>query len=520
MSPFVDVLSVRSVRDAGAMGDGVTMDTSSIQDAIDACGVDHGGTVYFPAGTYLSGTLRLKDGVTLYLAAGATLLGSDSLDDYVLDDAQTDNFYSECLLYAHGAKNIGVSGPGEVDGQGSCFPRGSEGLPPPDDADAYPTDAEVCTRPVLARFSDCASVVLADVTLRNSPHFAVTLVRCKDITIRGLRVETRANHNGDGVQLIHCSDVFVSDTRMSCSDDCIPIYGSACNIVITNSVFSSDWAVFRIGLSGTGEFKNIAISNCVIHDTFGCAVKMQQVGGGVFENILFDNLIMDNVTGPISLRLAQWRGWRLELDHIPPVGAFRNVRFSNITARVPEDSLPRDYDELRSCISITGLPGHPIEGLTFSNVHVTFAGGGTAVEAARCDIPELETHYPEYFMFGTLPAYGMYARHTRGLTLHNVTFNLERPDFRPALVCDDVEDLELEGFRAEGHPEAPVLVRLHQTRCAFIHGCRPLSRVRAFVRIEGSDSSDILLVGNDLRKAKAQIVLGRGARPQCAEERD
>lgn len=515
MTSQTDFVNIFSVRDSGAKGDGVMMDTPSIQAAIDTCAADHGGTVYFPAGTYLSGTLTLKDNVTLYLSAEATLLGSDNVDDYAVDDPDVSGLYRECLLYARGAKNIGLAGPGVIDGQGRAFPHGAEGLPPPEDVDTFPADAETYVRPALARFTDCAGVALTDVTLQNSAHFAVTLVRGEDVKIRGVRVETHANQNGDGFQLIHCRNVFISDTWMSCSDDCIPMYGSAHNIVITNSVFSSSWAAFRFGLSGSGEFKGITISNCVIHDTFGCAIKMQQVGGGVFEDILFDNLVMDNVTGPISLRLAQWRGWRLELEQIPPVGTFRNVQFSNIRARVPEHSLPRDYNELRSCLNITGLPGHPVEGITFSNVHITYAGGGTAEEAARRNIPELETHYPEYFMFGTLPAYGMYVRHARGLTLHNVTFDLEQPDLRPALVCDDVENLELDGFRAEGNPKADALVRLHQTREAFIHGCRPLSQVSAFVRVEGPDSRDILLVGNDLRKAETDVEVVNGATEQA-----
>ena len=213
---------------------------------------------------------------------------------------------------------------------------------------------------------------------------------------------------------------------------------------------------------------------------------------GSFEDIRFNNLVMDNVTGPISLRLALWRGWGVLRETLPPYGTFRNVSFSNIRARVPENSQPRDYEvpstpgELRQCLNITGLPGHPIEGITFENVHITYYGGGTAEEAARTDIPEMADYYPEYHMFGTLPAYGFYIRHARDIVLRNVTLDFENTDLRPAIVCDDVIDLELDSVRAQGHSDADALIRLQNTRGAFIHGCRPTSDVNTFVKVVGS----------------------------------
>ncbi|GAG89580.1 unnamed protein product, partial [marine sediment metagenome] len=139
--------------------------------------------------------------------------------------------------------------------------------------------------------------------------------------------------------------------------------------------------------------------------------------------ITFSNLVMDNVTGPVSMRLGGYLGYLRERKESLPIGTFRNVLISNIRARVAENSkpiFPNDghEGEQRSCISITGIPGHNIEGITLSNIHITFPGGGTRQEAARRQIPELRDEYPEYFMFGILPCYGLYARHVTGLTLH------------------------------------------------------------------------------------------------------
>jgi hypothetical protein len=112
--------------------------------------------------------------------------------------------------------------------------------------------------------------------------------------------------------------------------------------------------------------------------------------------------------------------------------------------------VPADPGELRSCISITGQPDHPVENIVFSDVSVTFPGGGTAEEAARTDIPDLRDTYPEYYMFGVLPAYGLFAQHVRGLSLNNVRFDLAAPDMRPATVYKDVKELKESGFQAVG----------------------------------------------------------------------
>jgi hypothetical protein len=189
----------------------------------------------------------------------------------------------------------------------------------------------------------------------------------------------------------------------------------------------------------------------------------------------------------------------------------RNVQFQNIRATVPAVSMqgtpyeaawrnvPKLLGMKRSCIQLMGTPGTTIENVMFSDVHVTFPGGGTAEEAARRDIPELERQYPASYMFGILPAYGLYARHVRGLSLHNVHFDFATPDLRPALVCDDVEDLELQNFRASAQNEAESLARLVNVRRANIANSRPLGPVRQFLQLEQTPPAEVLLNGNDLR---------------------
>jgi hypothetical protein len=150
-------------------------------------------------------------------------------------------------------------------------------------------------------------------------------------------------------------------------------------------------------------------------------------------------------------------------------------------------------------MGIAGLPGHPVENVVLENIHVTYPGGGTLEEARRADIPERESAYPENTTFGVLPAYGFYMRHAKGITLCDVRLELEKPDLRPALMCDDVEDLELMGFKAPMFGDEP-LIRLRQTRVALIQNSRPLSEAANFLRVEGDQSRDVALLSNDLRR--------------------
>ena len=234
------------------------------------------------------------------------------------------------------------------------------------------------------------------------------------------------------------------------------------------------------------------------------------------QDLVFSNIVMENVVAPITLRLGGWQTdpgmtWSVQGDEGWEKGVLRNVRFHNIRATVPAVSMqgtkheaawrnvPKLAGMKRSCIHLVGTPRTTIENVAFNGVHVTFPGGGTAEEGRRRDVPELERTYPASYMFGVLPAYGLYARHVRGLSLHQVRFGLAAPDLRPAVVCDDVADLELNGFSAAGHPAAESLVRLANVRQAFITASRPLSPVPVFVAAENMGERELSLQNNDLR---------------------
>jgi len=260
-------------------------------------------------------------------------------------------------------------------------------------------------------------------------------------------------------------------------------------------------AAIRIGPDALENIERVSVSNCVIRDTRLNGIKIQESFGARIGDLVFSNIVMDRVVGPISLRLAGWRcenawfSYVFERDFDDSnweAGKLENVLFENIRARTTTDC-----DWLRKeAISITGAGKARPRGITFSNVDVTFMGGGTAEEGTRRGVPDCAHDYPELGMFGVLPAYGLYIHHADEIVLNNVRFRVESEDRRPAIVCDDVQDLELAGFKAQGHPESEALIRLENTRRAFVSGCRPLGEVKTFVRVEGAASAGIDLHGN------------------------
>jgi hypothetical protein len=510
-------MATTSVRDFGAKGDGVTLDTAAIQAAIDAATGEGGGTVHLDPGSYLIGTITLKDNVTLNVGQGARILGSTSPADYpgpLLSPGMKDYVeHDYCLIHARGASHISLTGEGCVDGQGGAFKAGTEGFNF-EDFSAAP-DAKPFIRPSLLGFQGCTNVEISDLTLQHAAAWCCNLDGCKDLRIRGVRLHNRANQNNDGFDVCNCEDVTISDCHIDCGDDAIALKGGGQRIVVTNCIISTRWAAVRIGPESLNPFRDITVSNCVIHDTYGAAIKIQEVEGGVMENISFDNLEMDHVTGPISMRLGGYLGWRNERKESLPIGKLRNIRFSNIHAIVSDNAYPRPHEvpafpgEKLSCLTITGVPGFFVENVSFTGLHLTFPGGGTTDHAQR-EIPEMRDHYPEYHMFGTPPAYGIYVRHVKGLTFQDVTLDTTAPDLRPALVGEDVEDLEFSGFRAAGSG-ASALLRLRDARGVYLHGCRPLNEVPLFLSVEGAASQGILMQANDLHRAGQDCELSSDA---------
>jgi polygalacturonase len=488
-----------SVRDFGAAGDGVTLDTKALQDAIDTCARGGGGTLHFPAGTYLSGTLFLKSRVTLHLDAGATLRGSRDLRDYPSTvpalRSYTDNYTERSLIYAENVDQIGIAGRGVIDGQGAAF-KG-----------AYKV------RPYLLRFISCRDVSMRDVTIKDSPMWVQHYLACDGVLIDGIRVTSTCNGNNDGIDIDGCQRVRIANCDIRSGDDAIVLKSTLdrpCrNVAITNCLLSSDCNAFKLGTESNGGFENIVLDNCTMYDTGLAGIALELVDGGTLDRVSISNVTMHNVRGAIFIRLGN-RARPFKEGMAPPgFGQLRRVRISHVQAVGANDI---------GC-SITGLPGHPAEDIALEDVSLSFSGGGKAEDAQKT-VPEQETKYPEYSMFGRLPAYGFCCRHVRGLRLSRVQLAVAKPDARPSLICDDVADLEVCAWRAASATKANPLVVFNEVQDAFLHGCRAPAGTGAYLRVDGKGSGRIRLVANDLTAAEQIVTLGPGVDPAAVVTQD
>jgi polygalacturonase len=404
------------VQEFGASGDGRKLDTGAIQSAIDNCAKAGGGTVWFPAGLYRSGTLKLKSRVNLHLAEGSRLQGSTDLADYPVTVAAfrsyTDNYTDKSLLYGENLDSVSITGAGTIDGSGAAF------------------KGPYKVRPFLIRFVSCRNITLRDITIENSPMWVQHYLACDDVHLSGLRVRSRVNANNDGIDIDCCDRVRISDCDISSGDDAIVLKSTAArpcrDVVVSNCVLSSACNAFKLGTETNGGFQNIAVSNCTVYDTRLAGIALEIVDGGTLDGVVVSNMAMRNVHAPLFVRLGDRARPFKEGDASPGVGSLGNVVIQSVHA---------SGAGITGC-ALTGLPGHPIRDITLRDISIVSAGGGTETDAKR-RIPESADRYPEYSMFGTLPAHGLYIRHARGTVLENVRCSTSAPDARPAIVRDD-----------------------------------------------------------------------------------
>ncbi len=430
------------VKDFGAINTGLQITTRQLQNAIDSCSIRGQGSVFFPAGIYLTGTLILKSGVHLELEEGAKILGSAEEKEYLILSPQyknnTDRQVNKSLFYAEKADCISMTGKGIIDFQGNHPAYLNTGNNDP-------------RRPFGIRFISCKNIYMNGLFLLNSPQWMQHYLDCENVLLENLTVFNHAHQNNDGIDIDGCRNVYVRNCRVDSDDDaiCLKSNGpSLCeNILIEHCIASSHCNALKLGTETTGGFRNIIYRNCKVvpsvtgtHHINGNATTITAItliitDGGVMENIWMDSIEATDCVTPLYVTLGNRSRKHMDGVEIPGIGSIKNIKISNVkaTGAGPMAS------------SVTGLDdSHRIKNIALENISIELTQGGKS-EDSKTDMNKLfiekKPIYPSSHVWGNLPSYGFYFRYIDELKISNVKLVLKCKDPREAIIFEDCRDV-------------------------------------------------------------------------------
>lgn len=494
------------VRRFGAVADGKKKNTQEIAKAIAAASAAGGGTIYFGPGQYLTGPIRLRNNITLFIDAGAVVKFSPDFDDYLpmvrsrWEGTEVMNFSP--LIYGENVENVAIQGRGTLDGQGEAwwrffremkadfektgkwktdskwqreFARVNPKLELPDDPQRLKTGF---LRPPFIQLLDCKNLSIQDVTIRNSPFWNINPVYCDNVTVRGVTIKSPENApNTDGINPESCRNVHISDSHIDVGDDCITIKSGrdgqarrinrpAENHTITNCTMLRGHGGVVIGSEMSGGVRDIAISNCVFDGTDrGIRIKSTRGRGGVVENIRVSNIAVRNIRDEaITLNLYYTNAPPEPFSERTP--RFRNIHISGVTGTAAQAGL------------LLGLPESRVENVTITDV---------SLKAKQ----------------------GFVIRDAKDIHLRSVRVDT---DEGPAVLAERAEGLSLSEVTTSSPHAAVPVIDLLDAKGAFVRGCMAPAGADPFIRIRGAASQSVAIEGNYLLGVKAAVSIGKEVR--------
>ncbi len=476
----------------GAVRDTQTVSTAAIQAAIDSCYRQGGGTVHFPPGDYCSGTIVLKDNVTLYLETGATLYASRNIDDYrmPLEDAPR-----PILIYANGARNIRIMGHGTISGRARHVYEDLRSV------DRFIKDITENARQAgiemkryyivppdvgLVVLSKCEGISIENVSLVESSFWTLHLVRSERIFIRGVYIfsDLEKGVNADGIDINSCKDVMITDCNVTTGDDAIVVkswYTKPCeNVTVSNCILSSSSTALKLGTESNGDFKHIQFSNCVVRNSNrGLSIVVRS--GARVENVLFSDITVE-----CKRRHFNWWG------NADPIWVYLDRRNANVKAGYIKDVVFSNIIAHGMGTSkIECLEGTRIENLQLNNVQLYMQAEDKADKRAD---------------------HALEVSHVKDLRLQDVSIRWSseqtEPKWKSALSFSNVDGLIIDRFSgsqglADG--DDPV-IELIDVSNALITACTPDCNTSTLVRVTGERSQNILLKDNDpFQKAEVEL---------------
>ena len=463
---------VYNIRNYGAVADSQTVNTKAIQAAIDKCS-ETGGEVLIPEGIFVSGTLYLKSNVTLHVAEGGVLKGSRHFADYPDNEVKYKNafthsaggkpFSNKALLFAEAVTGITLTGKGTIDGSGDSpeFSLGNDNIP------------ASRLRPCMLLIIDSKKITVQNLFLTNPAYWLQNYLGCDGLRLTGLKIYNQSNYNQDGMD-IDARNVLVENCTIDTDDDGIcfkshdrnrPVE----NAIVRNCTIASNCNAIKFGTMSVGGLKNVTITHCVIHKASADRIRhwqqqlkfidqpvtvisglaLEEVDGGVIENITVSDIRMSDVQTPVFIVLGN-RGRPQVGDETQPVGRIHHILIKNITASTHS----------KMAGSITAYPGQYISDVQLENITIQTMGKGTSEEAGM-PLQEAPKAYPENRMYGQVyPASGLYVRHVSGLTLSKVSLTVRSADYRPAVILDDVMDSNIKLLKMQAPAGGTPAIRL------------------------------------------------------------
>jgi len=496
----------------GAKADGKTLDSNAINAAIDHAYDAGGGIVYVGPGIYLCGTVVLKSSVTLYLEAGAVLLGSKDVNQYTPQhgSSASGDTGAKHLLFARDAEDVTIMGAGVIDGQGKSFwvPSDRKQVAP---EDRWKDVATLYWKPLprispMIELANCNRLHIEHIRVENASGWTMRLNNCSNVVVDGISLKNPVyGINVDGIDVMNCRDVRIANCSIETADDAICLKSEkvdgdivpACrNITVTNCIMTGCCNGFKIGTGTAGAFENITFSNSIIYNDdvdlnarIISGICLEMVDGGSVEGVVVVGIRMQRTRTPIFLRL----GNRTSRSN-GQAGTLRGITISDVLATGAV-----------ATSSIVGIPGYDIEDVTLANVRIETMEETQAAWLAR-PIPEQIKSYPESRMFGRLPAWGLYCRHVRGLRLRDLSLSSPAPQATPVLVCDDVKQVEISGLRATCPSQSASSVEFQNVQGAWIRDTQATAGAPSLLHASGSSSAGLLVTGCDLRGVREAIT--------------
>jgi polygalacturonase len=412
----------------GAKGDGTTKDTVALQNVIDSLPAS-GGTVYLHDGTFMTGTLRLRSNLTLFIDPTATLKGSPDVADFPAQAPPTSNInLIECrraLLYAEGANNVTIDGGGTIDGNGS--------LP----QYAVNSGGTEVNRPIMFWPVQTSNIMVRNVYFHDGAVWGIVPFECSKVTFDNVYVDSMASGNRDGIDVVDSSDVTIRHTVLHTDDDSIcPKSGvakSIKNLVVHDTAITKSGRAngIKLGTTSYGALQDSTFTDVLIKNVDKGGISIESPDGALVKNVTFQRIEIDRSGAPFFLLLEN-RG-RVPTGSPRKIGTIDGVHFIDVRATNTMSSIGSPImgfvqDGVR----------HPLQNITFANVDVEFPGGGATVPMAPA---EPTGGYPEFNMFGTLPASAYYLRHVDGLRFTNCRTTLKATDVRPPAAFVDVTQM-------------------------------------------------------------------------------